>query len=87
MGSGDWEEAVGGKRPLFQYSCRVLSGEGLGQRLLRDTGEQQFTLVEINTPVIYSAAPISCKIPSSQFYTTGISSKVFQNSLKIRFKK
>lgn len=45
MGSGDWEEAVGGKRPLFQCSYRVLSGEGLGQRLLRDTGEQQFTLV------------------------------------------
>lgn len=45
MGSGDWEEAVGGERPLFQYSYRVLSGEGLGQTLLRDTEEQQFTLM------------------------------------------
>lgn len=45
MGSGDWEEAVGGERLLFQYSHRVLSGEGLGQTLLRDTEEQQITLM------------------------------------------
>lgn len=45
MASGDGEEAVGGARPWFQYSYRVLSGEGLGQMLLRDTEEQHFTLM------------------------------------------
>lgn len=45
MGSGDWEEAVGGKRSWFKYSYRVLLGEGLGQMLLGDTKEQQFTLM------------------------------------------
>lgn len=45
MGSGDWEEAVGGTSSLFQCSYGVLSGEGLGQTLLRDTEEQQFTLM------------------------------------------